>query len=44
MLEVLLNLLLSIVGELASALIIMAVAPEDRETPEHKPEDRHYRR
>lgn len=44
MLEVLLNLLLSIIGDVAVALITQAIAPKDEETPERKPEGRHYRR
>lgn len=44
MLEALLNLLLSIIGDVAVALIIQAIAPKDGKAPERKPQGRHYRR
>lgn len=44
MLEALLNLLLSIIGDVAAALIIQAIAPKDGKAPERKPKGRHYRR
>lgn len=44
MLEVLLNLLLSIIGDVAVALIIQAIAPKDGKAPERKPKGKHYRR
>ena len=44
MLEMVLNLLLSIIGDVAAALITQAIAPKDGKAPERKPEGKHYKR
>lgn len=43
MLEMVLNLLLSIIGDVAAVLITQAIAPKDGKAPERKPKGRHYR-
>ena len=44
MLEAILNLFLSIIGDVAVALITQVIAPRDEEAPERKPQGKHYRR